>query len=173
VHGGLEAGQRVLIHGGSGGVGHFAIQFAKAKGAYVITTVSSSHVDFVRRLGADKVIDYKKERFEAEVGDVDLVFDLIGGETQERSWAILKRGGILISTLNEPSREMAAARGARGKRYTAAESGADLAEIAALIDSGKVKPVIAKTFPLEEAAAAQQFLERQHPAGKVILTVVH
>jgi NADPH:quinone reductase-like Zn-dependent oxidoreductase len=170
-HGGLKEGQSVLIHGGSGGVGHFAIQFAKAKGARVATTVSSGHVDFARELGADQVIDYKKQRFEDEVSQVDMVYDLIGGETQERSWQVLKKGGVLVSTLTEPSQARAAELGVRGLRYTAEESGENLAEIGRLIDAGRVKPIIAKTFPLEEAAAALQFLEKQHPAGKVVLTV--
>ena len=170
-HGNLKAGQRVLIHGGAGGVGHFAIQFAKAKGAHVITTVSATHVDFVRRLGADEVIDYQAQRFEDVIAEVDLVFDLVGGETQERSWKVLKRGGVLVSTLTEPSQDDAAARGARGLRYTVTESGADLATIGELIDAGKVKPVITKTYQLKEAAAAERFLEQEHPAGKVVLSV--
>lgn len=170
-HGNLKSGQRVLIHGGSGGVGHFAIQFAKAKGAHVITTVSAANVDFVRRLGADEVIDYQAQRFEDVIAEVDLVFDLVGGDTQERSWKVLKRGGVLVSTLTEPSQDDAAARGARGLRYTVTESGADLAAIGELIDSGKVKPVITKTYQLKEAAAAERFLEQEHPAGKVVLSV--
>jgi NADPH:quinone reductase-like Zn-dependent oxidoreductase len=170
-HGELKEGQRVLIHGGSGGVGHFAIQFAKAKGARVATTVSGQRVAFARELGADQVIDYQTQRFENEVEEVDLVFDLVGGDAQQRSWRVLKRGGIMVSTLAEPSQQAAAERKARGTRYTVAESGADLAEIAGLIDAGKVKPVIAKTFPLAEAAAAQQYLEKSHPAGKVVLVV--
>ena len=170
-HGNLKSGERVLIHGGSGGVGHFAIQFAKAKGAHVITTVSAANVDFVRRLGADEVIDYQAQRFEDVVAEVDLVFDLVGGETQERSWKVLKRGGVLVSTLTEPSQDDAAARGARGLRYTVTESGADLATIGELIDAGKVKPVITKTYQLKEAAAAERFLEQEHPAGKVVLSV--
>jgi NADPH:quinone reductase-like Zn-dependent oxidoreductase len=170
-HGNLKSGQRLLIHGGSGGVGHFAIQFAKATGAHVITTVSAAHMDFVRRLGADEVIDYQAQRFEDIVGEVDVVFDLVGGEIQERSWQVLKKGGVLVSTLNEPSREKAAARGARGLRYTVAESGVDLAAIGELIDAGKVKPVVTRTYPFKEAAAAEQFLEHEHPAGKVVLSV--
>jgi NADPH:quinone reductase-like Zn-dependent oxidoreductase len=162
----------VLIHGGSGGVGHFAIQFAKAKGANVATTVSSEHVDFVRRLGADEIIDYKKQRFEDEIRDVDMVFDLIGGETQDRSWGVLKKGGVLVSTLVAPSPEKAAAHGVRGLRYTAEESGAELAEIAGLIDAGKVRPAVARTFSLRDAPEAQQLLEHEHIEGKVVLTIV-
>jgi NADPH:quinone reductase-like Zn-dependent oxidoreductase len=170
-HGQLASGQRVLIHGGSGGVGHFAVQFARAKGAHVATTVSGPHVDFVRRLGADQVIDYKTQRFEDVVGEVDMVFDLVGGESHERSWNVLKPGGIMVSTVAEPSKEKAAQRKARGMRFTAMESGGDLGEIGQLIDAGKVMPVVAKTYKLSEAAAAQEFLAHEHPPGKVLLTV--
>jgi NADPH:quinone reductase-like Zn-dependent oxidoreductase len=172
-HGRVRKGQRVLIHGGSGGVGHFAVQFAKAREAYVMTTVSTERVDFARHLGADLVIDYKTQRFEDEVGEVDLVFDLIGGETQERSWDVLRPGGTLVSTLTEPSQQKATqkGKGTRALRYTAQESGADLSEIARLIDADKVKPSIARKFPLTAAAAALRYLEHEHPAGKVILIV--
>jgi NADPH:quinone reductase-like Zn-dependent oxidoreductase len=170
-HGRLTAGQRVLIHAGSGGVGHFAIQFAKAKGAHVITTVSADNIDFVRRLGADEVVDYKQQLFEDVVREVDMVFDLLGGETQERSWSVLKKGGILVSTLTEPSPEKAAALGVRGTRYTAEESGAELAEIGRLIDAGKIKPMVSRTFPLQEAVAAQIAMEQGHSQGKIVLIV--
>jgi NADPH:quinone reductase-like Zn-dependent oxidoreductase len=170
-HGGLKSGQRVLIHAGSGGVGHFAIQFAKAKGAYVITTVSGENVDFVRRLGADEVIDHKKQQFENKVQDVDMVFDLIGGETEDRSWGVLKKGGILVSTLTLPSQEKAKAYGVRGMRYMAETSGSELGEIADLIDAGKVKPTISRTFPLKDAMSALQLVEQGHTRGKVVLTV--
>jgi len=170
-YGELQSGQRVLIHGGSGGVGHFAIQFAKVVGAYVITTVSEQHVDFVRSLGADEVIDYKKQRFEEVVRDVDLVFDLIGGETQDRSWDVLKRGGTLVSTLKEPSQDKARAMRVRAMRYTVKENGGELEEIGRLIDAGKVKPRITKTFQLADAANAQQFVEEGHTEGKVVLKI--
>jgi NADPH:quinone reductase-like Zn-dependent oxidoreductase len=170
-YGNLAAGQRVLIHGGSGGVGHFAIQFAKAKGAYVATTTSSGQLDFVRRLGADEAIDYKAQRFEDVLKQIDVIFDLVGGETQERSWAVLKQGGIMVSTLTEPSKAQAERHGAKGVRYTVTESGADLASIGGLIDAGKVHPVITKTYQLKDAAAAQQYLEHEHPPGKVVLLV--
>jgi NADPH:quinone reductase-like Zn-dependent oxidoreductase len=171
THGHLQAGQRLLVQGGSGGVGHFAIQLAKAKGAHVITTASATHLDLLRRLGADQVVDYKARRFEEVVAEVDMVFDLIGGDIQDRSWQVLKKGGVLVSTLNEPSKEKAAAAGARGMRYTVTESGEDLAAIVELIDAGKVRPVVTKTYQLREAAAAQQFLEQEHPAGKIVLSV--
>ncbi|MDB5396908.1 MAG: Alcohol dehydrogenase zinc-binding domain protein [Rhodospirillales bacterium] len=170
-HGGLEAGQRVLIHGGAGGVGHFAIQLAKAKGAYVVTTVSKDNIDFARQLGADEVIDYKNERFEHKVSGMDMVFDLVAGETQDRSWGVLKKGGILVSTLTPPPPEKAAKYGVRGMRYTVKESGAELAEIAALIDAGKVVPHVARTYPLNEAAAAHEFLEKGSITGKIVLVV--
>jgi len=171
--GNLHAGQRVLIHGGAGGVGHLAIQFAKAKGAIVCTTVSSHDMDFVRSLGADEVVDYKTERFEDKVHDVDLVFDLVAGDTQERSWAVLKDGGTMISTLAKPSEAKAREHHARATNYVAHPDGAELAEIGSLIDSGQVKPCVLATYPLDHAAQAQQRLEREHPHGKVVLQVTY
>ncbi|MBB3565834.1 NADPH:quinone reductase-like Zn-dependent oxidoreductase [Rhizobium sp. BK512] len=171
-HGGLQPGQRVLIHGGAGGVGHFAIQFAKAKGAWVATTVSSDDTEFVRDLGADQVIDYKAEKFENRAEPVDLVFDLIGGETQERSFSVVKPGGALISTLQEPDKRKAKRLNIRVSRYTAQPSGAELQEIAALIDQGKVKVVVDATFGLRQVAEAQAALEEKHIRGKVVLKVV-
>jgi NADPH:quinone reductase-like Zn-dependent oxidoreductase len=170
-HGGLKAGQSVLIHGGSGGVGHFAIQFAKARGARVLTTVSTDNLAFARALGADLAIDYKKQRFEDEVSDLDMVFDLIDGETRERSWKLLKRGGALVCTLSPPSQDKAKQLGVRATRYTVEANGAELAEIAELVKSGKVKPHIQKTFPLSAAAEALASLEKGHSVGKVVLTV--
>jgi len=146
-YGELKAGQTVLIHGGSGGVGHYAIQFAKAKGARVLTTVSTGNVQFAHELGADVVIDYKKQRFEDEASDVDLIFDLIDGETRARSWKILKKGGALITTLTAPSQDKANEHGVRAKRYTVEADGQELAEIIGLVTSGRVTPHIQKTYP--------------------------
>ncbi len=171
-HGGLQSGQRVLIHGGAGGVGHFAIQFAKAKGAWVATTVSSSDKDFVTDLGADQVIDYKTEKFEEIVEPVDLVFDLIGGETQDRSFGVVKPEGALISTLQEPDKARAKKLNIRAGLYTAQPNGSQLQEIGALIDQGKVKVVVASTFELRQAAEAQSALGEKHIRGKLVLTVV-
>ncbi len=170
-HGGVEAGQQILIHGGSGGVGHFAIQFAKARGAHVTTTVSSANVAFARSLGADVVIDYKKQHFEQEARDLDMVFDLIDGETRHRSWGIIKKGGILVSTLSEPSQQEARAHGVRATRYTVEADGDELGKIADLIEAGKVKPTVAETFPLSRAAAALQAVESGHTKGKIVLTI--
>ena len=169
--GGLKARQRVLIHGGAGGVGHFAIQFAKAKGAWVATTVSEGDIDLVRKLGADQAIDYKNEKFEDVLKKVDLVYDLIAGETQKRSFAVLKDGGTLISTLQKPNEAELARRHARGALYLAAPNAQQLAEIAALIDEGRVRVVIDAIYPLEQAARAHKHMEDDHIAGKVVLQV--
>jgi NADPH:quinone reductase-like Zn-dependent oxidoreductase len=169
-HGGLTSGQRVLIHGGSGGVGHFAIQFAKARGAHVTTTVSPANVEFARALGADEVIDRTRQKFDEEVRDLDVVFDLIGGETQERSWALLKPGGILVSTVSAPPPEKAETYAVRGTRYTAQPNAFELGEIASLIDAGKVRPHVSRTYALDEAGMAMREVESGHTVGKVVLT---
>jgi NADPH:quinone reductase-like Zn-dependent oxidoreductase len=170
-HGQVEAGQTVLIHGGSGGVGHFAVQFAKVKGATVFTTVSRQNLDFVRELGADRAIDYQCQRFEEVVRDVDVVLDLVGGETPERSWSVLKPGGILVSALGDPSLEGAARHRARGIGFRAQANGAQLAEIGRLIGEGKIRPVVSATYPLAEARRAQERLEQGHVRGKIVLVV--
>jgi NADPH:quinone reductase-like Zn-dependent oxidoreductase len=170
-HGGLKAGQSILIHGGSGGVGHFAVQFARVAGARVFTTVSTRNVEFARALGADVVIDYKTQRFEDYASDLDVVFDLIDGETRERSWKLLKRGGILVSTLTEPSQETAQRIGVRALRYTVEADGKELTEITNLVASGKVKPHVMKTFPLQDASHALGALERGDSVGKIVLAV--
>jgi|SRR5690348_13715428 len=169
-HGLLAEGQRVLIHGGAGGVGHFAIQFAKVKGATVYTTVSERDLDFARELGADRAIDYGKERFEEIARDMDMVFDLVGGETQDRSWSVLKPGGILVSTLGQPSAEKAATRKVRAVGYMAQPNAAQLAEIGRLIDDQAVRPVIAETFPLSAAREAEERQEHGHVHGKIAVS---
>src|SRR3984957_17897799 len=170
-HGGMRAGQRVLVHGGAGGVGHMAIQIAKAQGCWVATTVSGRDKDFVLGLGADKAIDYKNEKFEDQVSDIDLVYDLIGGETQARSFAVLKPGGALISTLQEPDKQKAKEKNLRTAHYMADANGAELSEIAKLIEAGKIKPHLAAHFPLEQTAKAQDMLEKEHVQGKIVLTL--
>jgi NADPH:quinone reductase-like Zn-dependent oxidoreductase len=170
-YGQLKVGQSVLIHGGSGGVGHFAVQFAKAKGARVFTTVSTDNLEFARTLGADVVIDYQKQRFEGLAQNLDMVFDLIDGDTRERSWKQLKKGGVLVTTLTDPNQQTAALYGVRATRYTVEADGKELAEILSLVVSGKVKPHVQKTYPLEEAAQAMSAVEKGHAVGKVVLRV--
>jgi NADPH:quinone reductase-like Zn-dependent oxidoreductase len=170
-HGGLTKGQTVLIHAGSGGVGHFAIQFAKVRGARVVTTASANNLDFVSQLGADAVIDYKKQKFEEVAKDIDVVIDLIGGDTRERSWQVLKRGGILVSTLGQPDGKQAAKYGVRAVGYMTEPNPLQLNEIRDLIDTGKVSPTVTRSFSLDNAAEAHTYLEKQHPRGKLVFSI--
>jgi NADPH:quinone reductase-like Zn-dependent oxidoreductase len=169
-HGGLEAGQRVLIHGGAGGVGHMAVQFARWKGATVFATASDKDLDFVRSLGAQTAIDYKNERFEDVVADLDLVFDTQGGETQARSFAVLRKGGTLVSTL-EPDEQKAAEMEVRTVPRWHADPDADaLGKVLALMAEGAVRVTITRSFPLEQVREAQHFAQTAHPRGKVVLS---
>ncbi len=170
-HGKLGQGQRVLIHAGAGGVGHFAVQFAKVAGAYIFATASEKDLPFVEALGVDVAIDYKNARFEDIAADLDLVFDTIGGDTRERSWDLIKPGGRLITTLDQPDQAKASSHNIFASRFTAESNGADLAEIAALIRDGKVSPHISRTFALEQAADAQEQLKQGGIAGKIVLSV--
>jgi NADPH:quinone reductase-like Zn-dependent oxidoreductase len=171
VHGALKAGQHVLVHGGSGGVGHMAVQLAKAKGAHVSTTVGSDNVEFARKLGADTVIDYRNERFDDMLKDVDLVLDLVGGHTQQRSFATLKRGGRLVSTVQTPDEQLARRHDVRVSLFLTEPSGAQLAEIGRLVEIEELRPHILKTFALEQASHAERKLEEEHSRGKIVLTV--
>lgn len=172
-HGGVEAGQRVLIHGAAGGVGQFAVQFAAWKGAEVIATAGPDYQELVRGLGASTVIDYRNERFEDVVGDVDCVFDLVDGETRARSWGVIKPGGILVSTLSAPDADTAREHGVRAApHWLARPNTVQLGEIGALVADGTVTVRVAATYPIEQAADAQRRLEAGHVAGKVVLTLV-
>jgi NADPH:quinone reductase-like Zn-dependent oxidoreductase len=168
----LEKGQRALIHAAAGGVGHLAVQIAKAMGAYVIATVSTAKVDFARSLGADEVIDYKAADFTKQVRDVDLVLESLGGDHAAQSIETLKPGGVLVSLLNVPEKVQADAgkRKVRVERIGVRPDREGLLELAKLIEEGKLKVHVARTFPLAEAGAAHDFLAG-HPIGKVVLTV--
>jgi len=168
---GLTAGQKILIHAAAGGVGSFAVQLAKWKEAHVIGTASARNQSFLRELGVDEPIDYEKARFEDVVHDVDVVLDTIGGDTQQRSWKVLKKGGILVSIISEPSAEEAAKYGVRPGYVFVQPNAAELAEIAKLVDSGKVKPVVETVLPLSEARRAQELSETGHTRGKIVLKV--
>jgi len=168
---GLQQGQRLLLHRAAGGLGSMAVQLAKAKGAYVIGTASSRNADFLRQLGVDEVIDYQSTRFEDVVSDVDVVFDTIGGDTQERSFGVLKKGGFLVSAVSPPSEEMTAAHGVRGAKVFAKPNAARLEEVAALIDAGLVKPIVEKVLPLEEVRFGHELSQSGHTRGKIVLQV--
>jgi NADPH:quinone reductase-like Zn-dependent oxidoreductase len=172
VAGGLVAGQRVLIHAAAGGVGSLAVQLAKWKGAHVIGTASARNHDFLRELGADEAIDYAKVRFEEVVSPVDVVFDTQGGDVQERSWKVLKRGGVLVSIAGPPSAEKAAAHGVRQAFVFTQPNAAQLAEIAQLVDAGKLKAIVETVLPLAEAKRGHELSELGHTRGKIVLRVI-
>jgi|UniRef100_A0A7C3ZBA0 NADPH:quinone reductase-like Zn-dependent oxidoreductase len=168
---GLSPGQSVLIHAAAGGVGHYAVQLAKWRGARVIGTASAGNVEFLRQLGADEVIDYQYTRFEEKVTGVDVVLDTLGGEIQERSWGVLKPGGILVATLGVASPEAAHRHGVRGQGMLVHPDANQLGKIAALIDANKLKPVIARVLPLAQAASAQELSQAGQVRGKIVLQV--
>jgi len=169
----LQPGQRVLIHAGSGGVGHLAVQLAKRKGAYVFATASAKNQDLLRKLGVDEPIDYTQQRFEDVARNIDIVLDTIGGDTQERSWSVLKKGGILVSLVEPPSDEKAKELGVRAAFVASHPNGEQLAEISKIIDSGKLAPVIDRILPLSEARRALELSQSGHTHGKIVLRVTN
>jgi NADPH:quinone reductase-like Zn-dependent oxidoreductase len=148
-----------------------AVQLAKWKGAYVFATASTKNQDLLRKLGVDEPIDYTQQRFENVARNVDIVLDTIGGETQERSWSVLKKGGVLVSLVQPPSEEKAKELGIRAALLGAQPNGAQLAEIAKIIDSGKLAPVIDRILPLSEARRAHELSQSGHTHGKIALRV--
>lgn len=171
-HAQLTAGQTVLIQRGAGGVGSYAIQFAKAKGARVIATASARNLDYLRQLGAEEAIDYNAVRFEDVVSNVDAVIEGMAGEVRERSWKTLKPGGILIALTGAPPTDaMAAERGFPQKTIWVHPDQAQLATIAGLVDSGKLQTTVEAIVPLAEAARAHRMVESGHTRGKVVLRV--
>ena len=148
------------------------MQLAKWKGAFVIGTASERNHDFLRKLGIDQVVDYERERFEEAVPPVDVVLDTLGGEVQERSWKVLKPGGILISIVSPPSAEAAAAHGVRQAFVFIKPDAAQLAEIAKLADADKLKAIVETVLPLSDATRGQELSERGHTRGKIVLRVV-
>jgi len=167
----LHPGQTILIHGGSGGVGSFAVQIAKARGARVIATASTANQDLLKQLGADAAIDYTKTRFEDVVKDVDAVLDPVGKETLARSYGVVKKGGIVMSLVARPDPAEFQKRGIRGAGISVHPDTADLAEIARLIDAGNIKPIVTQVLPLSNAIAAQEQAATHHTRGKVVLRV--
>jgi alcohol dehydrogenase len=168
-HMNLTKGQKILIHGGAGGIGSIAIQIAKNIGAYVATTVSSDDFEHVRGLGADKTIDYKHETFETMLSEYDAVFDTIGGSVMEKSFNVLKKGGVLVSMVGQPSEQAAAARGIKAIAQQTQTNASHLTRLAQLVDSGVVKAQVDKVYPLSAVREAFDRLEKGSPRGKVVL----
>ncbi len=153
-------------------MGTFAVQLAKWCGATVIGTASQPHLALLRELGADEVIDYNTTRFEAAVQGVDVVLDTVGGETQARPWAVLKPGGILVSLVQPPSAETAAAHSVQACLIGAQPNAEQLTQIAGLVEHGQLKPVISSILPLQEVRQAHALSESRHTCGKIVLRVM-
>jgi NADPH:quinone reductase-like Zn-dependent oxidoreductase len=170
-HGGLTEGQRVLVQGAAGGVGSFAVQLARARGAHVIGTASTTNVEAARALGADQVVDHTRTRFEDVVDPVDLVFDTVGGERLERSLAVLRPGGRLVSVAEELPSDTTDVRGISAVYFVVEPNREQLVELARLADRGQLRPTIDKVFPLVDARAAFERSLGDHGAGKIVLRV--
>jgi NADPH:quinone reductase-like Zn-dependent oxidoreductase len=170
-HARLAPGQRVLIHGAAGGVGSFAAQLARWRGAHVIGTASARNIDFVRKLGADEVIDYGATPFETAVRDVDVVLDSIGGTVTEKSWSVLRPNGLLVTIVRQPS-DWTARRAARGLFFLVEPRRTELNELSRLIDAGIVRPIIEAVLPLDRAREAYERGIKDHPQGKLVLAIV-
>jgi NADPH:quinone reductase-like Zn-dependent oxidoreductase len=171
THAGLTGGQRVLVHGAAGGVGTFAVQLARWRGAHVIGTASRRNVAFLEELGANEVVDCTEERFEDRIRDVDIVLDAVGGDTLERSWGVLRQGGTLVSIAGRVP-DTPAALGVRGVFFVVEPSRAQLVEIASLLDAGVVRPIVEAVFPLARAREAYELGLTGRTRGKLVLRVL-
>ena len=168
---GLSNGQRILIHGGAGGIGSIAIQLAKNLGAFVATTASANDKMFVQELGADQVIDYKSQNFEDLLHDYDSVFDTVGGDTYKRSFKVLKKGGIIISMLEQPNSELMNQYNVKAIfQFTQADR-ERLTKLAEWVDQNNIRVNVDRTFLLDEAGKALDYQKDVHPRGKVVLTM--
>lgn len=169
----LKAGQTAVIHGAAGNVGAYAVQLACRAGVRTIATAATDDIPFVRNLGANTVIDYRTQRFEEEVRDADVVIDLVGGETQERSFQVLRRGSKLISAVSGPDQHLAQSHGVEAAFFLVNVTSQSLAEIAGLVDGGKLRTRVGAVLPLADAREAHFMLERvrPQPKGKIVLTV--
>ena len=170
-HGQVEKGQRVLIHGAAGGVGTYAVQLAHWKGAEVVATASAKDRDLLVELGASEVIDYTRERFEEKVKDVDVVLDFVGGDTEQRSWGVLRRGGILVGIVGPVAAEKAASLGVRGIFFIVEPNRAQLIQLGHLIDNGSLRVVVGTVLPLARARDAFEQGLAGHKPGKIVLQV--
>ncbi len=170
-HIGLSRGKKILIHGGAGGIGSIAIQLARHLGAYVATTVSAKDMQYARELGANEVIDYKNQSFEDMLHNYDAVYDTVGGETYVRSFRVLKRGGIIVSMLEQPDPNLMERYGVNAIGQFTQVNNERLSRLAELVDKSVINAHVEKTFPLEQAGEALAFLQKGHPRGKVVLKI--
>jgi NADPH:quinone reductase-like Zn-dependent oxidoreductase len=168
----LQAGQTILVHAAAGGVGHVAVQLAKWKGARVIGTASGKNSTYLRDLGVDTVIDYTTQAFEHVVNDVDVVLDTLGGDVQERSFQVLKRGGKLVSIVSEPNKQTAQWYGVEGHWVLVRVANAQLRQITGLIEEGSLRLTISRVLPLDEVQKAHELSESHHTRGKIVLQIV-
>ncbi len=171
-HGGLAEGQRVLIHGAAGGVGGFAVQLARLRGAHVIGTASTANVERARAFGADEVIDHTQARFEDAIAPVDVVFDTSGGDRLRRSFAIVRPGGRIVSVAEEPPAEQRQERGISATYFVVEPNREQLIELARLVDRGDLKPMIDRVFPFAAARAAFERSLSPARSGKIVIDVV-
>ncbi|MFD2630210.1 NADP-dependent oxidoreductase [Oceanobacillus kapialis] len=169
----IKKGDKVLVHAGSGGVGSYAVQFAKHFGAHVATTASGKNESFVKELGADQFINYKDTDFSEVLEDYDIVVDTLGGEVQEKSFKVLKEGGKLVSIVQQPNEDLAKEKGIKAESIWLRENGEQLEEIAALLNSGEVASNIGHTFPLTEEGVkeAHKLSETHHAKGKIVINI--
>jgi len=167
----LKSKNKILIHGGAGGIGSIAIQLAKHLGAYVVTTVSEKDKEFVKSLGADEIIDYKNQKFEDILKDYDAVFDTIGGEITDRSFKVLKKNGILASMKGQPKEELAKQFDVAGVAINTQTTNSRLERLTQLIESGVVKPQVDKVFVLDQIKEAFEYKATAHPRGKIVIKI--
>jgi NADPH:quinone reductase-like Zn-dependent oxidoreductase len=167
----LQPGQTVLVHGGSGGVGSFAIQIAKAHGAKVIATASTANQDLLAHLGADQSVDYKTTKFEEVVKEVDLVLDAVGGDTLKRSYDVVKKGGMIVSVAGRPDPAELEKREIRGTWILVQPKASVLEELTKLIEAKKITPIVSAIVPLADAAKAQEQVAARHTRGKIVLRI--
>jgi NADPH:quinone reductase-like Zn-dependent oxidoreductase len=168
-HAHLDVGQSVLIHGGAGGVGSLAVQLARWRGSRVLATASASDAELVRSLGADEVIDYRTTRFEERLRDIDVVLDTIGGETRERSWQVLRKGGVLVTLVAPIPPGVAEQHGVRGMFFIISGNREQLDQITRLVNAGNLKPVVSEVLPLARAREAFEHRAAGHAPGKIVL----
>lgn len=170
-HAKLQAGERILIHGGAGGVGVYAVQLAVALGADVVATDGPAHVEYLHGLGADQVIDFTSQRFTDVVSGLDVVLDTVGGGTMEQSYGVLRPGGRLVTLSAPPSRERAGEHGITAMFFVVTPDAAELRDIAAMVDDGRLKPVVSQTYPLADGREAYVSGQHPRPPGKTVLAI--